>query len=127
MLPVTSSNGKIDSAHTLPARISEEPEEVFSAAETPLGSGGNGKEIRHPLTNYNFMVYLLLQACMHCALKIQPNSGKVLREKTFVDGSQTSKLVKVFSLENFLLYNVCVCVCVDTLSCCERAYLIAIL
>ena len=56
--------------------------------------------------------------------KIQPNSGKVLREKTFVDGSQTSKLVKVFSLENFLLYNVCACV--DTSSCCERAHLIAI-
>ena len=65
MLPVTGGNGKIGSAHTLLARISEELEQVFSAAETPLGSGGKGKEIRHPLTNYNFilLVYLLLHAC----------------------------------------------------------------
>ena len=28
-----------------------------------------------------------------------------------MDGSQTSKLVRVFSLESFLLYNVCVRVC----------------
>ena len=34
----TSSSGKIGSAHTLPARVSEEPEEVLSTAETPLAS-----------------------------------------------------------------------------------------
>ena len=50
---VTGSNGKIGSAHSLPtARISEELEEIFSvAAETPLGSSGEGKEMRQPLTN----------------------------------------------------------------------------
>ena len=35
---VTSSNGKIGSAHTLLVRISEELKEVFSAAETPLAA-----------------------------------------------------------------------------------------
>ena len=35
---VTVSNGKIGSAHALPTRISEELEEVFSTAETPLVS-----------------------------------------------------------------------------------------
>ena len=48
---VTGSNGKIGSTHTLPARISEELEEIFSVAETPLASGGEGKEMRQPLTN----------------------------------------------------------------------------
>ena len=54
---VTGSNGKIGSAHSLPAhslpaaRISEELEEIFSVAETPLGSSGEGKEMRQPLTN----------------------------------------------------------------------------
>ena len=41
---VAGSNGKIGSAHTLPARISEELEEVFSTAETPLASDGKGEE-----------------------------------------------------------------------------------
>ena len=60
MLPaVTSSNGKIGSTHTLLARISEEPEEVFSAAETPLGSGGDGKEMRQPLANYRIITFIL--------------------------------------------------------------------
>ena len=48
---VTSSNGKIGSAHTLPARISEELEDVFPMAETPLGSSDEGEEMREPLTN----------------------------------------------------------------------------
>ena len=48
---VTGSNGKIGSAHTLPARILEEHEDVFSTAETPLGSSDEGEETREPLIN----------------------------------------------------------------------------
>ncbi|MCG8621506.1 MAG: hypothetical protein MJE68_05840 [Proteobacteria bacterium] len=48
---VTGSNGKIGSAHTLPARISKELEEVFSAAETPLVGCDKGKETREPLSS----------------------------------------------------------------------------
>ena len=40
---VTRSNGKIGSARTLPAKISEELKEVFPAAKTPLGSGNNNE------------------------------------------------------------------------------------
>ena len=45
---VTGSNGKIGSARTLPARISKELEEVFSAAETPLVGCDEGEETREP-------------------------------------------------------------------------------
>jgi hypothetical protein len=48
---VTNSNGKIGSAHTLPARISKELEEVFSTAETPLVGSEGGEEMKEPLTN----------------------------------------------------------------------------
>ena len=48
---VTGSNGKIGSARTLPARISKELEEVFSAAETPLLGCDKGEETREPLSN----------------------------------------------------------------------------
>ena len=43
---VTNSNSKIGSAHTLPARISKELEEVLSAAETPLVGCDEGEEMR---------------------------------------------------------------------------------
>ena len=41
---VAGSNGKTCSAHMLLVRISEELQEVFSTAETPLVSGGKGEE-----------------------------------------------------------------------------------
>ena len=48
---VTNGNSKIGSAHTLPARISKELEEVFSAAETPLVGCDKGEETREPLSS----------------------------------------------------------------------------
>ena len=38
----------------LPARISEELEDVFSTAETPLDSNDEGEEMRGPLTRIIF-------------------------------------------------------------------------
>ena len=84
MLPVTGGNGKIGSAHTLLASIG------FRKSLKRLGNGDNGKEIRHPLTNY--IIGLFITTCMRFKNTTKINSGKVLREKTFVDGSQTSKL-----------------------------------
>ena len=53
---VTSSNGKIGSARTLPARISKELEEVLSAAETPLVGCDKGEETRKPLSNLKLAI-----------------------------------------------------------------------
>ena len=47
---VTSSNSKIGS---LLARISEELEDVFTTAETPLGCSDEGEEATEPLTNWD--------------------------------------------------------------------------
>ena len=51
VLSFTDSDGKIGSAHTMPARILEELEEVISAAETSLGSGSEGEEMKQPPIN----------------------------------------------------------------------------